>query len=116
MGLRAVGEQFEQGEMFLPDLVLAGEAMKAAAAGLEPAIHQMGATRETLGKVVLGSVKGEMCRLARKAESAALGALGGINMISGAGMLDSLACHRAEKLVLDAESMAVDMRRRPSVH
>ena len=32
LGLNHVGEQFEQGEMFLPDLVLAGEAMKAATA------------------------------------------------------------------------------------
>ncbi len=38
--------------------------------------------------------------------SAVLGALAGINMISGAGMLDSLACHSAEKLVLDAEWIA----------
>jgi trimethylamine--corrinoid protein Co-methyltransferase len=40
------------------------------------------------------------------AASALLGALAGINMISGAGMLDSLACHSAEKLVLDAEAIA----------
>jgi len=33
-----------------------------------------------------------------------------INMISGAGMLDSLACHSAEKLVLDAESIAMAQR------
>ena len=39
--------------------------------------------------------------------AALMGALGGINMISGAGMLDSLACHSAEKLVLDAESIAM---------
>ena len=42
-------------------------------------------------------------------ESAAailLGALGGINMISGAGMLDFLGCQSAEKLVLDAEAIA----------
>lgn len=38
--------------------------------------------------------------------SAVLGALAGINMISGAGMLESLACHSAEKLVLDAELIA----------
>jgi trimethylamine--corrinoid protein Co-methyltransferase len=38
--------------------------------------------------------------------SAMLGALAGINMISGAGMLESLACHSAEKLVLDAELIA----------
>ncbi|HTT18827.1 MAG TPA: trimethylamine methyltransferase family protein [Candidatus Sulfotelmatobacter sp.] len=38
--------------------------------------------------------------------SALLGALAGINMISGAGMLDFLACHSIEKLVLDAEAIA----------
>jgi trimethylamine--corrinoid protein Co-methyltransferase len=43
---------------------------------------------------------------AESATSAALGALAGINMISGAGMLESLACHSAEKLVFDAELIA----------
>jgi len=38
--------------------------------------------------------------------SAALGALAGINMISGAGMLDFVACHSLEKLVVDAEAIA----------
>jgi len=60
LGLNAVGEQFEQGEMFLPDLVLAGEAMKAATAVLEPALEKAGAKRETLGRVVLGTVKGDI--------------------------------------------------------
>jgi trimethylamine---corrinoid protein Co-methyltransferase len=40
------------------------------------------------------------------ASSAVLGALIGINMISGAGMLDFLACHSIEKLVIDAEAIA----------
>ena len=42
--------------------------------------------------------------------AAVMGALGGINMISGAGMLDSLACHSAEKLALDAETIAMAQR------
>ena len=42
--------------------------------------------------------------------AALMGALGGINMISGAGMLDSLACHSAEKLVIDAEAIAMAQR------
>jgi trimethylamine---corrinoid protein Co-methyltransferase len=42
--------------------------------------------------------------------SAVMGALAGINMISGAGMLDSLACHSVEKLVIDAEAIASAMR------
>ena len=46
------------------------------------------------------------------ATSAALGALAGINMISGAGMLDSLACHSLEKLVIDAEAIASAQRLR----
>ena len=43
---------------------------------------------------------------AESARSATLGALTGINMISGAGMLESLACHSVEKLVIDAELIA----------
>jgi trimethylamine--corrinoid protein Co-methyltransferase len=39
-----------------------------------------------------------------------IGALSGINMISGAGMLDFLACHSAEKLVIDSENIAMAKR------
>jgi len=42
--------------------------------------------------------------------SAVLGALAGINMISGGGMLDFLACHSIEKLVIDAEAIASAQR------
>jgi trimethylamine--corrinoid protein Co-methyltransferase len=50
--------------------------------------------------------------------SAMIGALAGINMISGAGMLDFLACISPEKLVLDAEAigMAKRMVRGVEVH
>jgi trimethylamine--corrinoid protein Co-methyltransferase len=44
------------------------------------------------------------------ARSAVLGALSGINMISGAGMIDFLACHSVEKLVIDAEAIASAQR------
>src|SRR5258706_2636332 len=39
-----------------------------------------------------------------------IGALSGINMISGSGMLDFLSCHSAEKLVIDAEGIAMAKR------
>ncbi len=42
--------------------------------------------------------------------SAILGALAGVNMISGAGMLDFLACHSPEKLVVDAEAIGMAKR------
>ena len=75
-GLSAVGEQFEQGEMFLPDLVLAGEAMKAATAVLEPEIQKLGAKRETLGKVVLGTVKGDIHEIGKTLVGTMLSASG----------------------------------------
>jgi trimethylamine--corrinoid protein Co-methyltransferase len=42
--------------------------------------------------------------------TAMIGALSGINMISGAGMLDFLACHSPEKLVIDAEGISMAKR------
>lgn len=44
------------------------------------------------------------------AVSAVIGALAGINMISGAGMLDFLACHSIEKLVIDGEAISYAQR------
>ncbi len=48
--------------------------------------------------------------------SALIGALAGINMISGAGMLDFLACQSPEKLVVDAEAIAMIKRLLQGVH
>ncbi len=59
-GVDYVGEQYGKGEMFLPDLVLAGEAMKAAVAVLEPEIARRGGQRQTLGTVVIGTVEGDI--------------------------------------------------------
>jgi trimethylamine---corrinoid protein Co-methyltransferase len=48
--------------------------------------------------------------------SALVGALAGINMISGAGMLDFLLCQSVEKLVVDAEAIAMAQRLLQGVH
>jgi trimethylamine--corrinoid protein Co-methyltransferase len=42
--------------------------------------------------------------------TAMIGALAGINMISGAGMLDFLACMSTEKLLIDAEAIGMAKR------
>jgi len=42
--------------------------------------------------------------------TALVGALAGVNMISGAGMLDFLACHSPEKLTIDAEAIGMAKR------
>ena len=60
IGVNQVGAAFGCGEAYLPDLVLAGEAMKAAVAVLDPELAKRGAKRQTLGNVVVGTVKGDI--------------------------------------------------------
>jgi corrinoid protein of di/trimethylamine methyltransferase len=58
-GIDRVGELFAEGEYFLPDLIIGGEAMKEALAILEPALSG-DEQREVLGRVVLGTVEGDL--------------------------------------------------------
>jgi corrinoid protein of di/trimethylamine methyltransferase len=58
-GMNRVGELFASGEYFLPDLIIAGEAMKTALGILEPALME-NQHREVLGHVVLGTVEGDL--------------------------------------------------------
>ena len=60
IGVNHVGEAFSCGDAFLPELVMAGEAMKAAVEVLEPELEKRGTKREILGKVVLGTVEGDI--------------------------------------------------------
>lgn len=53
-----VGEKFSSGEFFLPDMLLAARAMNNALAVLEPLLADTG--MPTLGKVVIGTVKGDI--------------------------------------------------------
>ena len=59
-GVNEVGDNFACGDAFLPELVMAGEAMKAAIAVLEPAMMASGVSRQVLGTVVLATVEGDI--------------------------------------------------------
>ena len=54
-----VGRLFEQQEYFLPELIVAGKAMQAGVAILRPELVKAG-TDATVGKVVLGTVEGDL--------------------------------------------------------
>lgn len=58
-GIRKAGELWEEGEFFLPELVTAAQAMKAAMAVLQPALSDGDAGRP-VGKVVIGTVQGDI--------------------------------------------------------
>jgi 5-methyltetrahydrofolate--homocysteine methyltransferase len=58
-GIQHVGILFADGECYLPELVMSANAMKAALSILEPAMVG-GKQRETIGKVVIGTVQGDL--------------------------------------------------------
>lgn len=59
-GLSHVGDLFGAGELFLPDMMLAARAMQKAVAILEPEMKRLATERHVLGRVVLGTVKGDI--------------------------------------------------------
>jgi corrinoid protein of di/trimethylamine methyltransferase len=59
-GMTEVGDQFAQRRMFLPDMLAAAEAMKAAMGVLEPELGRKGQERPKAGTVVLGTAKGDI--------------------------------------------------------
>ena len=59
-GMKGVGEKFERGEYFLCELLTAADAMKAGLAIVEPLFKEKGLKRKTIGRVVMGTVQGDI--------------------------------------------------------
>jgi corrinoid protein of di/trimethylamine methyltransferase len=60
IGVNHVGSEFSCGNAFLPELVMAGEAMKTAVSTLEPEMALRGTERQVFGKVVIGTIEGDI--------------------------------------------------------
>ncbi len=73
--LRQVGEGFSSGELFLPDLMLAARAMQSAMKVIEPALAA-GEARASAGKVVLGTVQGDIHEIGKNLVGTLLAANG----------------------------------------
>ena len=74
--LSKVGEDFQEFRIFLPELMLAGEAAKRATVLLEAAIVAQGKVLSTLGKVVIGTVEGDIHDIGQNIVSSLLSANG----------------------------------------
>ncbi|MBW3095767.1 corrinoid protein [Pseudohoeflea coraliihabitans] len=57
-GMRIVGEDFRDGILFVPEVLMSANAMKAGMAILRPLLVETGAPK--LGKMVIGTVKGDI--------------------------------------------------------
>lgn len=101
-GVNDVGDSFACGNVFLPELVMAGEAMKSAIAVLEPELKRKGTSREILGRVVLATVEGDIHEIGKSLVGTMLTAAGfevhdlGVNV-------------PAEKVIAKAEEVGADI-------
>ena len=75
-GMQVVGDRYEHGEYFIPDLVMAAEAMKAAMRLLDPELAARDERREVLGTVVIGTVEGDIHEIGKSLVATMLGAAG----------------------------------------
>jgi corrinoid protein of di/trimethylamine methyltransferase len=66
VGIQKVGELFEKGDFFLPELVMGAEAMQAALAVLEPELKKRQEVRERLGTAVAGTVAGDIHEIGKR--------------------------------------------------
>jgi len=102
VGVNEVGDSFACGNVFLPELVMAGEAMKAAIAVLEPELKKRGTARNILGKVVLATVEGDIHEIGKSLVGTMLTAAGfevydlGVNV-------------PADKIIAKAEEVGADI-------
>jgi trimethylamine corrinoid protein len=74
--VRFVGDGFGRGELWLPDLVGASEAMLAASHIIEAELERQGSKRESLGTVVVGTVHGDLHSIGKAMVSTLLTAEG----------------------------------------
>ena len=58
MGMNSVSEQFKNNEIFIPEVLVSAKAMNLGLAVLEPFLEE--ATKQSKGKVVIGTAKGDL--------------------------------------------------------
>jgi len=105
--IRQVGEAFGRGDLWLPDLVGASEAMQAAVPILEEEIKRRGVERESLGIVVAGTVFGDIHSIGKTMVITLLTAAGfkvvdlGVN-ITAKTFIEAIKENNANLLVMSA--------------
>ena len=60
-----IGKRFETGDCFIPELILAGEILGQITAVVKPLMHKGGEEAQKLGKIVFGTVQGDIHDIAK---------------------------------------------------
>lgn len=62
--MEIVGRRFEQGDYFIPELILAGEIVQSITAEVKPLL-KLSEQGKTAGKILIGTVKGDIHNIAK---------------------------------------------------
>ncbi len=58
--MKEVGQKFENGETFLPEMIKAADTWKVAVTNLEPKLAEGQVAQKKVGRIVMGTVQGDM--------------------------------------------------------
>jgi corrinoid protein of di/trimethylamine methyltransferase len=76
LGIQKVGELWEKGDYFLPELITSADCMKAAMAVLQPELDKAKIKAKSKGKVVIGTVEGDIHDIGKNLVASMLSANG----------------------------------------
>jgi len=75
-GIGQVGDRYKDGEYFLPDLIMGGEAFKAGLKVFEPELLRRRTERKPIGVFVIGTVAGDIHSIGKDIVATLLTAIG----------------------------------------
>lgn len=100
-GIQKVGDLWERGEYFLPELITSAECMKAAMSILQPEMEKAQIQAQSRGKVIIGTVEGDIHDIGKNLVASMLAA-------NGFDVIDLGADVRLETFVEKAEEENAD--------
>ena len=99
--LREVGDRFDSGEMYLPELIMSAEAMEAAVEILQPHLEARQEQIESSGRVVMATVQGDVHDIGKNIVCALLRANGFTVLDLGRGVQAAEIVSKAEEFQAD---------------
>lgn len=102
LGIQKVGALWEDGEYFLPELITSAECMKAAMNVLKPELERAQITSRSHGKIVIGTVEGDIHDIGKNLVASILSA-------NGFDIIDLGADVKLEKFIEKAEKESADL-------
>ncbi len=100
-GIQKAGDLWEKGDYFLPELITSAECMKAAMAVLKPELDKANIKTKSKGKVVIGTVEGDIHDIGKNLVASMLSA-------NGFEVIDLGADVKPERFIEKAEEVKAD--------